>query len=395
MRIPEKLKNLISQRKCVAFVGAGFSMPCGMPSWLGLMEKILEEAKLVATDSYHDELIADMKESLEYGDIMLSVSIAKKLFKTPELNTIIRKTFSRDIYNNAGKEEQKIIDKRLDGLLNTPWAGIVTTNYDDLIEMGVGQHTDMPTIFSEVDSAQFGTSLVNSNFANRFYIKLHGSISNGNYVLGTEEYDRHYLSERKVSIFLCSIMLNYHLIFIGCSLEDEIVRLRRKLLLDFNGNIPTCYAVLPQSKRNMARKDDLLNTAQIQIIPYPDGEHKNIEKFLDELKKSAEESTGSFITGDANIVEGNLRKVSKNKKLNSIGHVNVELYKLISDGDEKDGLTQIELLSKIAKLSKNKTTALSGISEAEIIYRALFLSNIGLLNCTKNSKEEVFYSAIR
>ena len=47
-------------------------------------------------------------------------------------------------------------------------------------------------------------------------------------------------------------MLRYHIVFVGCSLEDEILRIRRKLCFDFSSRIPTAYALLPESENNVA-----------------------------------------------------------------------------------------------------------------------------------------------
>jgi hypothetical protein len=42
--LPAHLISEVRRGHCVAFVGAGFSMPAGFPSWDGLLRKMLEAA---------------------------------------------------------------------------------------------------------------------------------------------------------------------------------------------------------------------------------------------------------------------------------------------------------------------------------------------------------------
>jgi hypothetical protein len=40
--IPEHLLNEIKSGRCIAFVGAGFSIPAGLPTWTQLLERVLD-----------------------------------------------------------------------------------------------------------------------------------------------------------------------------------------------------------------------------------------------------------------------------------------------------------------------------------------------------------------
>lgn len=253
MMVPELLRNRLARRQCVVYVGAGFSMACGMPGWLILLKRLLEYAKKADVDDTSENrktLYLACENALENGEYIIAASIIRKLLSPGDLDECVQQQFGNHVLIRAEKSKQKQMYERLNLLVNSPWAGIVTTNYDMLIEFTLGK-LDREIKMSSGDDPRLGIILALPEYQT-FFVKLHGSLSGSSIVLSTEEYDRTYLATPKISIFLTTLMLRYHIIFIGCSLEDEIVRLRRKISFDFDKMIPMAYALLPYNEYNLS-----------------------------------------------------------------------------------------------------------------------------------------------
>lgn len=82
--------------------------------------------------------------------------------------------------------------------------------------------------------------------------------------------------------------MTHALLFVGYSLNDTNFR----LLLDqqftvFNGQVPPRYALL--SGVGIAEEDILWQTARLQVLSYPDGQHQHVEQFLEKLADATTE----------------------------------------------------------------------------------------------------------
>lgn len=373
--IPQVLMKHVSQGKCVAFVGAGFSMPVGMPSWFQLLENILAGADDHIYGDADVELLRQMEEALKENDLLLAAAIARRIYGSAHLSQKIGECFSREIYNNADAARKEEMDERLTSLLKIPWSGVITTNYDDLIEMGL-ERFGQKHMWS-VDTSNLGNSLARSRSQSCFFFKLHGTIQTENFVLGSEDYDQIYLANQKFVSYLTAVSLNYHIVFIGCSLEDEILRHRRKLVLDF-GNIPEAYALLPKSRKNVAREPDLNEHAKIRCIFYPEKSHEALLYFLQKIQNAtSSQETPNFLQSD-------LLGLDVSDRLEQIGSINREVYEFVTSCLEGGEVTHAELLIERARLSDSFSTPLS---ESEFFYRCLFLVSAGLFEYVKGDKE--------
>ncbi|NTW33411.1 MAG: hypothetical protein HGB12_12445, partial [Bacteroidetes bacterium] len=144
------------------------------------------------------------------------------------------KRFDRDNCKKAyvGSCGIKRMKKRLDNLLRIPWAGLITTNYDTLIDDWIPRQKKFYYKLYAPNAQNFGNIFLDfSN--NKPFVKIHGSVDSGYYVLGTKSYEETYFSNPRISLFMQHVMLRFNLFFIGCSLEDEIFRLRADIMKKF------------------------------------------------------------------------------------------------------------------------------------------------------------------
>lgn len=217
---PKTLAKRLRRRQSVAFVGAGFSMACGMPSWECLLRKILEDAHdLLGDDSDHTALKI-CEAAIKAKNYTMAADMLRGQMNSGDFDESVREKFSIKIFQQAQQNQKKRMDSRLKNLVKAPWAGVVTTNYDELIEYALGKWVRGDVIKCSGVDPRLGSILCTAQPAQMFFVKIHESISGSNIVLGTEEYDRTYINTPQMISFLTALMLRYHLVFIGCSLDD-------------------------------------------------------------------------------------------------------------------------------------------------------------------------------
>jgi len=390
--LPPVLRERLTQGQCVAYIGAGFTMACGMPGWEQLFRALLDEVRR-GGKTLDDVRVEACAPAIESGRFDEAGSMLKALLMPADFDAVIQQQFGTGRLAEAfGQGRQEQLD-RLRYLTGGPWAGIVTTNYDTLIETALAERVvghrdhdrtqhpraefgDREVVIVQGDDARIGTILARPP-AGGFFVKIHGSISGPNVVLSTEDYDRTYLATPRMTSFLSSLMLRYHVVFLGCSLEDELVRLRRKLALEFNGLIPVAYALMPAGREIRQRTGWLRDRAAIECITYqPDDLHTAVGVFLKEAAGCADWARRRDA---APAITGNLRDRAISDRLAAIGETNVRLLRLIARQEDRS-VDHAELVELDRLTPETADASLYRLSAEERVYRVLFLVSIGLVD---------------
>ena len=378
---PPVLKDLVSAGQCIAYVGAGFSMPCGMPSWSALLVDLADYVEQNHSKDYSIEnSLNDARLFISGGDLVVAASILKSLLSKSELNRQVARQFSLSRLHESDSLTKKIMQERFAGLIGSNFSGIITTNYDTLIEYGLSLDARRSYKQSTIEDDQLGDVLCRSEFNQRFFVKLHGSITNGGYVLSTEEYGRVYIRRPSTKVFLLAAMLQYHFVFLGCSLEDEVLGLRREACETFSGNLPLAYALLPDNKRNHSRAKWLFDNCLIQTLFYVPKEtgrklhrHHGVEVFLNELKASDDPAYLEIVSAPA-VSYSTETSDQKDKMLLSIGTMNRSILRFITS---RGGIQHSELLYGTTR--DLMPIGVRSISHAELFYRIQFLISSGMI----------------
>ncbi|MCG8095866.1 MAG: SIR2 family protein [Candidatus Thiodiazotropha endolucinida] len=397
--IPNQLRRRVELGQCVAFVGAGFSAVAGMPSWGQLINRLLESARDAQVNESQSVLIEGAEIAIQHRNYSMAVKQIEQVMNPADLDQAIAREFSMDIFHRSSQADQTRMIDRLKHLVSAPWAGIITTNYDELVEHGLGRfYTNGHPSRSEGNDVRLGKVLSKEAATDLFFVKLHGSIQGGKYVLGTEEYDRTYINTPQVGTFMRSLMMRYHLVFIGCSLEDEILRIRRSLCSDFSGHIPTAYALLADDVDNRARQHWLKESAQIESLLF-DTESGGqpaywaVDLFLAEMAKLARsgKSERSHGQGLSPISVKLLKAMAIDERISQIGQINLDLLQLINSfPDHAATQSQIDSIEEQHQIDLN--TTLSSLSSAERFYRIMYLIAIGLLTELESADTGTLYS---
>lgn len=218
------------------FVGSGLSRRyMGTPNWEGLLSSVCEE---VLRDSYayarfksqariavqNGEVIAE----LPYVATLMENSVNQTLFAS-EAFSEFRNRHCAELTGNASPLKIYIADKiasfvmqqnaELDKLAQAgeeKIAGVITTNYDRMCEV----------LFSEFEAYIGESDLLFSDqaYSQEIY-KIHGSITRpGSIVLTNADYVEFAQKRKYLSAKLLTIFVEYPVIFLGYSIQDENIR---------------------------------------------------------------------------------------------------------------------------------------------------------------------------
>lgn len=263
--IPAALLDAVQERRCVLFVGSGLSSMAGYPTWDQLIENLVAQAKT---------LPFARTKGIEYfeqtKDYFTLAEFARSALGTSQYTAVLRKYLGAPVKPTPAHRV----------IAETDYRGIITTNYDRILETTITQVRGWtPNTFTPDSISSLGTALSNPEL---FIFKLHGDIgSPEGIVLSNRDYDRLILRSPHVRSFLQAIFLTHTLLFVGYSLRDPDFQLvLRELTLMFESYIPTHYALIADAGEFAV--DQLLTRMNIQTIPYsPADGHKEV---LDILK---------------------------------------------------------------------------------------------------------------
>lgn len=339
------LVHYVRQGRCALFVGAGLSVGAGLPTWRQLMERIvlaaapfavapkaleqLDAFAAATTRAQPDvmnplaqrdilklftrvlgpvrgrELFSDQSGSIDLHDgtayqdaiarVRRDTAIAQELStllaagKFPELAG-----YCRDLLGRRRFHDQVRHELRLDGdipdvhqaIVRTPYACIVTTNFDSLLEDAYARwgSRGVPKAPTGAELAQLGTLLFDDAF---FILKAHGDLDDESSIIFTsEDYRRIIHSNPAFQAMLTGILLRHAVLFVGYSLSDPNFR----LLLDsqltiFNEQVPPRYALMESVGE--AEREILWRTAKLRVFSYEKGQHEVVGRFLRALASRA------------------------------------------------------------------------------------------------------------
>lgn len=265
VKVPSPLPLYVAEKRCVLFVGAGLSAAAKLPTWHGLLTALIDRAEQSAGQSAVDE----MRKLLERGRYLDVADHCRTILGTSvhEILSMVRGA------NEPIPQPHKV-------LRALPWAAIVTTNYDKLLERAYGEIGDWPKTPTHADTSMLGTVLFDRAF---FILKAHGDIDRPDtIVLSTTDYRDITHSNAAFQSFISAMLLNYCLLFVGYSLSDPDFRLLLdRQLTTFKGYAPPRYAIMEDVGPVEAQV--LFRNAGINVISYPKGEHGTVVEFLEAL----------------------------------------------------------------------------------------------------------------
>jgi formylglycine-generating enzyme required for sulfatase activity len=285
MTIPKPLADALVQRRLILFVGAGMSMP-QLPGWTRLLQNMLAKG-----------LNERAPGILRFEKKIRKQILDNKLLPAADL---LRKglgpagfcSFLAEQLRDAKGDERHEIAARL------PFAAILTTNFDTLIEDAQRQ-SKPPLVLNQARIPELMHALLERAFT---VVHMHGEVNDSQtIVLAAPDYAA-LKKNQQFSHFFQTLSTTHTFLFVGYSLQDE------ELLLFLNqvfrksaGNSGTHYALEHKSKLTAARRKEFNDNYGIRFVEDESDGHADIRQFLLNLEgmlpvspQEAEDATALF-----------------------------------------------------------------------------------------------------
>lgn len=322
--------------RCALFVGAGLSAPAGLPTWGALMRQLVEQATPLAVDpalfadgidiedadrdllaqstlkpvraavgrarfdalcrrvqrlrggrlglrAIHDALDVVYHDSADRKELTRLAEARRYTEMAEHCRTRLGRARFHALISRALRARRLPPTHR--DIVRTPFACVVTTNFDTLIEDAYAQYAGfVPRAPTGAELGHQGTLLLDRAF---FVLKAHGDATRPETMVFTADDYRRIIHETPAfQAVMGGILLTHAVLFVGYSLSDPNFR----LLLDnqltvFNGHVPPRYAILEGVGE--AEADILWRTSKLQVLSYPTGAHQEVGHFLRELANEA------------------------------------------------------------------------------------------------------------
>lgn len=279
MNIPNRLKQAIDNKQAIIFIGSGLSarvftdMGKRYPSWTELLKKYNEwslQNDLINKTEYDmiDEIIGK-------GNLTIAAEVLRQKSSNTDFGA-----FFDEIFRNDNR-----FDHVHNAILDIPFAYILTTNYDAIIESAYRAKYNSEIPVYTWDQVNMVNKRINDD--DLFLFKLHGTYDRADTVILAEnDYRKLYHKEAFLDT-LKSIFINKSILFVGFGYNDvAITRIISNIAYTFEQNNCMHYLLIEKNRYNELEKQYLLQNDRITVIEYdnPDGSHSEIDTFFSQLK---------------------------------------------------------------------------------------------------------------
>lgn len=264
-----ELRDHYAEGNVVAFVGAGTSLPSGLPSWRVLLDRLLEHARI-------EELIspaadAEIVDYIKHGYYIDAMSALRHPMGNVEFSSFIRRELNdRDIEPSPLAHALAHLHGRL--------RAVLTTNIDRLLERAFPQSWS-PLVRPTGDLAQQRNVIV----------KLHGTLDGPDkWIFTREQYEDAYYNHPTYRSYFSTMLHAYHMMFVGYGLDDgDFNQLLASIRATSRNQPPRHFAFIDAASIRPDRRRKLQD-AGIRIISYrvQDGDHSELTQLVRELDQS-------------------------------------------------------------------------------------------------------------
>jgi hypothetical protein len=266
--VSSTIRELAQDRKLIPFIGAGFSIPLGLPAWSELIRRLAVQLDW-DPDVFMQSGNNNYLQLAEYYVLKKSIG---------ELRYELSKGLQIDINKLKSSEAHKLLTE-----ISTK--AIYTTNYDEGIENAFELYKKKFSVIRNIND------LKNAKENATLIYKFHGDFINDDSLVLTETsyFDRMQF-EAPLDIRLRSDILDNTLLFLGYSLSDINIRTifykLSKINKELKSDCENYTAVLVTFGISEIQKEILSRKWNVQVVELdPKDKQKSLLDFLEKIYK--------------------------------------------------------------------------------------------------------------
>lgn len=280
--IPQHLIDELRSGNVIAFLGAGFTLPAGLPDWVGLLRKVKEQFMDLkpSIKVEIDRLIKrGTSDALDQAAQMLEDVCGKEVFYTTVANILTPQ--------NPLPDEMK---QRLKCLKEIPFKAIVTTNVDTVVPGSISNFdpaaASIRTNILRSPQKHFYEQLLVCSSPNDVpVLQLHGSVSDPtSMVLTRKGYRRLLHGDEGYVHFIRSLMAQSTILYLGFSFSDYYLNETRSSVLNMlhlDETKPFSYAI--SFEKSKEESEFFLKHEGTHFINY-ETSHSRFNEILDRIR---------------------------------------------------------------------------------------------------------------
>lgn len=276
--LPDNLIQEIEKNNCILFIGGGISKKCitkgrkSLPNWYEFLKSFIfwHNRKFSFPGDYYEELKKLLKQE-------------KYLLVAEELLDNIKDSEFKDFLDSSF-DAKNILPSYLHKIISIlPFRGIITTNYDNLIELSyIEYHKKIPKIITNNDV------LNNKNPLDFpfFIFKMHGDIEDPkSIILSQGSYLNLIYNSPEYRNLIEKIFKNFTIIFIGYGRKDPDIESIIDKLFITSSSKKIHYMLSKEDSLTNIEKARLHKDRNIKVIEYVDyfGLHNHIDTFFTDV----------------------------------------------------------------------------------------------------------------
>jgi tetratricopeptide (TPR) repeat protein len=294
------IERLNAPAGILPFVGAGLSVPWGLPSWHSFLLQSARDAGVLRR----------VRSALDQKDYEAAADVLVNALGPARFDALISRKFGDDAVSIPNRSAAAYLPQLASG-------PVITTNFDHVLERifrDAGRAFDLVVWGARA-------SIIVDTLAEDFHllIKFHGDVDDAeDRVLTRSEYNRHYGKEDLsgteqhyplVNLFI-RLFRTRPVLFLGCSLlGDRYLDLMSRACED--SEVPEHFAIVGSEGSSNADKvrSHFLRKHGITPIWYPAGQHHLLTSFLATLAKGRRKRRANTSTVPAGL-DGTARRLS-------------------------------------------------------------------------------------
>jgi len=259
--LPKQLTEAAGNRSLAVFVGTGLSAVAGLPTWPGLLDKMVALAEREC--DLHDETAALLRAECQSGPKDRDLPGAFQVLQDcPHVGRGRIEQWLSSICRDA-----KCGPKESHRILASMRLPLITTNYDCLLEEGFSYHPPRPVVKTWMDITPVLQAL---RTGKPFVFKAHGCVDEpggggqpGSAILTTQDYDR-LAAHEAYSEFLKVLFGGHTALFLGYGMGDpDIQAVLRQIRHLYQTSWQPIYMVTKESLSDELRNDYQINEIKV------------------------------------------------------------------------------------------------------------------------------------